>query len=262
VPDSPRPTPADETSPAEMAAVLMEFATATITSTDTVGLFTTLSTRVVDVLNVDAAGILLVNPTGMLMSIGSSNHSAHLLDLFQIQAEQGPCLECIRTGEPVSDTDLSDDGPWPLFARAATDWGYRAVYALPLVSRGVSLGALNLFSSTSLTERELTLGQALADIATLGLIQADPGSDAEVLARTLHRAMESRIAVEQAKGVLAVRFSENADAAFDRLAHAAAVTDTALGALATSVVNRTTDAATDAALAEVQDSTTTPRQKA
>jgi hypothetical protein len=245
-----------------MAAVLIELAAASITSSDTVGLFTTLSNRVVGVLDIDAAGILLMTPTGMLMSIGSSNHSAHLLDLFQIQAEQGPCLECCRTGERVSDTTLSDDGPWPLFARAATDWGYRAVYALPLVSRGVSLGALNLFTSTPLTERELTLGQALADIATLGLIQADPGVDSEILARSLHRAMESKIAVEQAKGVLAVRFTENADAAFNRLAHASAVTNTALGTVAASVVNRTTDAAIDAALAEFQGSTTTPRQKA
>lgn len=246
-----------------MAAALIELATATVTTDDTVGLFTMLSNRAVQLLGIDAAGVLLVSPTGNLTAIGSSNHTAHLLDLFQIQTEQGPCLQCCLTGEPVVDTDLGDDGPWPLFAQTAREWGYRSVYALPLAARGQPLGALNLFTTTPLSISAMGLGQALADIATLGLIQADPGHDAEVVARALHRAMESRITVEQAKGVLAVRFDEDADASFHRILAAAAATGSTVGSLAASVVNRTTGVAADQALSAFQsDSTSTPRQKA
>ena len=262
--DSPRSeSPAPEPAPADVAAALIELANATVASDDTVGLFTLLSNRAVELLDIDAAGVLLVGPTGNLMAIGSSNHSAHLLDLFQIQTEQGPCMQCCLTGEPVVDTDLDNDGPWPLFAQTAREWGYQAVYALPLTARGQALGALNLFTTTPLSTGAIALGQALADIATLGLIQADPGHDAEVVARALHRAMESRIAVEQAKGVLAVRFGEDADAAFNRMLAAANATGVTVGSLAASVVNRTTDTAADQALSTYQsDSTTTPRQKA
>ncbi len=261
--DATSPDPAQNTvSSPDVATALIEFASASLTSNDTVNLFTLLATRAVDVLNIDAAGILLVNPTGTLMAIGSSNHSAHLLDLFQIQADQGPCYECCITGEPVVDTELADDGPWPLLAQAARDWGYTAVYALPLASRGVNLGAVNLFATTPLTDTELVLARALADIATLGLIRADPTYDADVMARALHLAMESRIALEQAKGMLAVRFGEDADTAFNRITRAAVDTGMPLGILASSVVNRDTDAATDAALSQPQPSTTTPRQKA
>jgi hypothetical protein len=263
VSDSPRPEPpVPEPTAAEVAAALVELANASVSNDDIVGLFTLLSTRAVEVLNIAAAGVLLVTPDGTLMAIGSSNHSAHLLDLFQIQIEQGPCLTCCKTGEQVVDTDLADDGPWPLFARAARNWGFGAVYALPLASRGVTMGAVNLFATTALSEANIDLGQALADIATLSLIQASPLRDAEVVARSLHDAMESRIALEQAKGMLAVRFSEDADAAFSRILGASESTGMPLGALAASVVNRTTDAATDAALTHPQPSTTTPRQKA
>jgi hypothetical protein len=263
VSDSPRPEhPGTEPSPTDVAATLIEFANASVSTDDVVGLFTLLSTRTVEVLNIAAAGVLLVTPDGTPMAIGSSSHSAHLLDLFQIQSEQGPCLTCCRTGEQVADADLANDGPWPLFARAARDWGYRAVYALPLASRGVTMGAVNLFATTALSEANIDLAQALADIATLSLIQASPLRDAEVVARSLHDAMESRIALEQAKGMLAVRFSEDADAAFSRILSASEVTGMPLGTLAASVVTRTTDAATDAALMQPQPSTTTPRQKA
>jgi hypothetical protein len=263
VSDSPRPEAVDHSAaPRDAAAVLIELANASVTTTDLLGLFTLLANRAVEVLNVEAAGVLVVNPTGALMPIGSSNHRAHLLDLFQIQAEQGPCLECCRSGERVIVTDLADDSQWPLFAQTAREWGYQSVYAMPLASRGMTLGALNLFSSEPLADVDLALAQALADMATLGLIRADPGNDAEVMAMALHQAMESRIAVEQAKGILAVRFGEDADGAFRRLARAAETTGMSLGGVAALVVNRTTTIAVNAALAEGQASTTTPRQKA
>lgn len=262
--DSPKPTSTDQKQASmDVAAALIELARATVANDDTVGLFALLAHRTVQVLNIEAAGVLLVNPTGTLTAIGSSNHSAHLLDLFQIQTDQGPCLECSMTGEQVVDVDLSDDGPWPLFARAAHDWGYTAAYALPLASRGITLGALNLFTTTPLSARELTLGQALADMATLGIIRADPNNDTDVITRALLLAMESRITVEQAKGMLAVRFNEDADAAFNRIQGAADATGMPLALLAASVVQRTTDPAVDQALVGFQgDSTTTPRQKA
>lgn len=222
----------------QLAAAFVDLARSVNDGKDMVEIFSMLAERCVRVLPVSACGILVIDPRGELEVIGSSNHSAHLLDLFQVQNVEGPCLRCCRTGEAVVDAELAAEGPWPGFAAAARAQGYLAVYAVPLAARGVVVGALNLFAESPMRTEELAVAQALADAATIALLQADPHDDAVVVTRRLHLVVEERNTIEQAKGVIAQRFSIDADTAFTQLRLAGERTDTRLIDVATSVVNR------------------------
>ena len=176
-----------------------------------------LSDNCVKVLPAMAGGILLIDHNGDLQLAGASDHSAEVLELFQLDSGRGPCVQCCRTGAAVTDSELSPDGPWPDLAHEARARGFGAIYALPLTSRGVVLGALNLFCSEALDPAAMELATALADIATVMVLQADPRDEQLLLARTLRRILDARIIIEQAKGVLAARYGVNPDDAFDRL---------------------------------------------
>lgn len=222
----------------KLAAAFVDLARSVNDGKDMVEVFSMLAERCVTILSVAACGILVIDPMGELEVIGSSNHSAHLLDLFQVQNVEGPCLQCCRTGGAVVDTDLSSTGPWPGFAMAARDHGYVAVYAVPLAARGIVVGALNLFAHQPIQEDELAVAQALADAATIALLQTDPREDEVVVTRRLRLVVEERNTIEQAKGVIAQRFSIDAEEAFVQLRRAAERTGSRLIDVAISVVNR------------------------
>ena len=140
-----------------------------------------------------------------------------LLELFQIQNDQGPCLDCFRTGRAVTAADLAGPGqPWPRFAAAAAGSGFRAVEALPMRLRDQVIGALNLFRAAPgpFDPAELRVGQALADVATIGLLHERNVRRSETVAEQLQGALNSRVVIEQAKGKLAERRSINMDQAF------------------------------------------------
>jgi GAF domain-containing protein len=150
---------------------------------------------------------MLADPRGELRVAASSNEAAGLLDLFQLQNDQRPCLDCYRTGQPVA-ADLS--GPaqlWPRFAAAATQSGFRTVQALPMRLRDQVIGALNLFRADPGTfdQAEVRVGQALADVATIGLLHERNVRRSETVAEQLQAALNSRVVIEQAKGKLAER---------------------------------------------------------
>jgi hypothetical protein len=235
----------DHPTSGELARTFVDLARSVAGGADVVEVFTVLSERCVQLLPVAAGGLQVMDAYGVLQVIGPSNHSAHLLDLFQLQNEEGPCLVCCRTGDAVEDVELNDDGPWPTFASMARDHGYRAVYALPLKARTVVLGALNLFAESPLDANQLDVARALADAATLALLQADPVEDAVIVIRQLHLAVEARNTVEQAKGMLSQRFQVEPDEALNQLRRAATLTGERLLAVATAVVDR--DPASEAA---------------
>ncbi len=222
----------------QLAAAFVDLARSVNDGKDMVEVFSMLAERCVTVLSVEACGILVIDPLGELEVIGSSNHSAHLLDLFQVQNVEGPCLQCCNTGEAVIDTELSATGPWPGFAAEAREQGYLAVDAVPLAARGVVVGALNLFAHEPIRDDEISVAQALADAATIALLHADPHEDAVVVTRRLHMVVEERNTIEQAKGVLSQRFSIDAEEAFVQLRRAGERTGTRLVDVAMSVVTR------------------------
>jgi GAF domain-containing protein len=186
---------------------------------DVVEVLTMLASRCVDVLHVAAAGILLADRRGQLQVIGSSSNEAQFLELFQIQEEDGPCVDCYRSGTLVVNAHLEAPSPWPRFAAASVHVGFPSVCAIPLRSKDIVLGCLNLFISrpVELPETETALARAFADVASIAIIQNRGAREAAIREEHLQRALRKRIVVEQAKGMIAGRHSVNLDIALARL---------------------------------------------
>jgi transcriptional regulator with GAF, ATPase, and Fis domain len=167
-----------------------------------------------------AAGLLLVDQQGRLQLMAASDERAKMLELFQIQSHEGPCQDCFRQGVPVINADLRDASKqWPRFAPHAVAAGFQSVHAFPLRLRRRVIGALNLFGTDAgqMGANDVRVIQALADIATIGLLQERAIRRGEVLTEQLQGALNSRIVIEQAKGVLAQLNSCSTDEAFELL---------------------------------------------
>jgi len=175
----------------------------------------------VALLAADAAAIMLVDASGRLRAVASSSEDADMMELLQLQVEQGPCVECFHTGAPVSVADLNDARKrWPRFFDAVTQRRtYRSVHAIPLRLRGQAIGALNLFHREPgpLPQADLDVAQALADVATIGILSERAIHDAGVLNVQLQTTLNGRVIIEQAKGLIAHQGRISMDAAFARL---------------------------------------------
>jgi GAF domain-containing protein len=207
-----------------LARTLVELADTLVADFDVVELLTRLTDRCVEVLDVGAAGLMLVSLEGDLRVMASSSEAVRVLELFEVQSQEGPCLDCYRTGLPVVNQDLETvDGRWPRFAAEALAAGIHAVHALPMRLRGNIIGALNLFHTepTQMRADDIEAAQALADVATIAILQHRAALEAQVLNEQLSHALNSRIVIEQAKGVIAEREHLDMEQAFARLrAHA------------------------------------------
>jgi transcriptional regulator with GAF, ATPase, and Fis domain len=202
-----------------------------------------LTDRSVALLAASAAGVVLADPRGELRVAAASSEEAGLLELFQLQNDQGPCLDCFRTGRPVTAGDLAGpDQRWPRFAQAAAQSGFRTVQALPMRLRDQVIGALNLFGAGPglLSPDDLRIGQALADVATIGLLHERNVRRRETVAEQLQAALNSRVVIEQAKGKLAERLGIDMDRAFSMLRDYARNTNQRLTDVARDFVNRAT----------------------
>jgi len=175
----------------------------------------------VALLAADAAGILLGDARTELRVVASSSEDAQVMELLALQAGDGPCLECFQNVAPISVADLAEAAErWPAFtAQVSARGAFRSVHALPLRLRGQPIGVLSLFHHTpgALPAADLALGQALADVATIGILSERAIRSGEVLSEQLQTALNSRVIIEQAKGVLANRGGITMDAAFDRM---------------------------------------------
>jgi transcriptional regulator with GAF, ATPase, and Fis domain len=222
-----------------LAEVFVELADTLVDDFDLMEFLHRLTVRCAEVLGVSAAGLLLADQRGALRVVAASNEQTRLLELFQLQTNQGPCAECFRTGRPVAVADLTVAADrWPDFAREARQIGFVSVHALPMRLRSDVIGALNLFGTRAgtLDEDTVRLGQALADVATVGLLQARAIRDRDALAEQLQAALNSRIVIEQAKGVIAERRSLDMDQSFTLLRSTARTNNRRLSELARAVV--------------------------
>jgi len=187
---------------------------------DVVDLLLQLVGHAASLLAVDSAGLVLADHDGGLRMVASSGPESRLERLWQVQSEEGPCVECHRLGTPVLVPDLSvESGRWPRFAAEAARVDVRSVHAVPLRLRREVIGSMCLFGSApgALGTRDMTLGQALADVATIGILHERALHRSEVRGEQLQSALNSRIVIEQAKGVLAERGDLDMDTAFARL---------------------------------------------
>ena len=207
--------------PEQLAQTFVELADSLVDDFDALDLLNVLVERCVDLLGVAAAGLLIADGQDQLRLAASSSESARLLELYQLQNDEGPCLECYRTGTPVSAASMEEArSRWPRFAAAATGEGFVGVLALPLRWRGHVIGALNLFDARDgvLADPTVTpVAQAMADVATIAILQERIGKERELLNEQLQSALTSRVVIEQAKGVLAARLDIDMGDAFARL---------------------------------------------
>jgi GAF domain-containing protein len=200
-----------------LSDTFVELADTMVADFDIIDFLHMLTDRSVALLGASAAGVVLADPRGELRVAAASSEEAGLLELFQLQNDQGPCLECFRTGRPVTATDLTGPDPrWPRFAQAATQAGFATVEALPMRLRGQVIGALNLFGAGPgrFDTADVRIGQALADVATIGLLHERNVRRREAVAEQLQAALNSRVVIEQAKGKLAERLGIDMDRAF------------------------------------------------
>jgi GAF domain-containing protein len=185
----------------------IELADTLVLGFDVIDFLHTLAERCVELLDVDAAGILLADQRGTLSLVAASTEHARLLELFELQNEEGPCLDCFRTGHGVSSPDLAVESRWPRFTVAARERGFGAVHAIPMRLRNSTVGALNLFRHAPLAipVDVVAVAQSFADVATISILQVRALQQSELLVEQLQTALNSRIVIEQAKGVLSAR---------------------------------------------------------
>jgi GAF domain-containing protein len=203
-----------------LVRTLVELADTLVAEFDVVELLTVVADRCVDVLDVAAAGLMLVAPEGDLRVMASSSEAMRLLELFELQSREGPCLDCFTTGQPVVNQNLSGvNGRWPRFAVEALAAGFHSVHALPMRLRGNVIGALNLFHREPGTMRQadVAAAQAFADIATIAILQHRATLEAQIVNEQLDHALNTRIIIEQAKGMIAEREGVNLEMAFTDL---------------------------------------------
>ncbi len=201
-----------------------------------------LARRCADLLEVTACGLLLIDHYHILTTVAASSEEARLLELFQLQNSEGPCLDCYHSGSPVTCPDLSrSDRRWPRFTAAALDSGFHGVHAVPLRLRDQVIGTMNMFTAAPgpLGPAALELGQGLADMATIGILHERIVRRHEMVTEQLQTALNSRILIEQAKGVLAERLQLPVDDAFAVLRGHARATGRRLLDVAAAVVDGT-----------------------
>ena len=203
-----------------LSETFVELTDTMVAGFDVIDFLHVLTDRSVQLLDVSAAGLLLADPRGELRVVAASSEAARLLELFQLQNDQGPCLDCYRSGQRVQAADLNAEAArWPRFAPAALQAGFAAVHALPMRLREQVIGALNLFraQAEAVDPADVRVGQALADVATIGLLHERSMRHGDTLNEQLQTALNSRVLIEQAKGKLAERLGLDMDQAFNLL---------------------------------------------
>jgi len=191
---------------ADVAGAFVALTDAVVDGGDVVELLSGLTAPCAHLLDVASAGLLLADARGVLHVMAASSERTRDLELFQLQRDEGPCLDCYRAGSPVRVADLAEEAPrWPQFSAAAAAAGFRSVHAVPMRLRQRRLGTLGLFGTATgtLNERDQRLAQALAHVASVAIVAERATADQALVNEQLQRALNSRVLLEQAKGLLA-----------------------------------------------------------
>ena len=208
---------------------------------DVVDLLQTLVESCVRMLHISAAGILLINDDRELEVVASTSEAARLVELMQLSAEAGPCIDSFESGTVVSVPDISESPVrWGRYRTEALQQGFHSVYAIPLRLRETTIGALNLLNTTTgaLDETDVRIGRALADVATIGILHERAMMESGLVREQLSQALQSRVLIEQAKGVISHLHSTSTDEAFAILRSYARSNRMLLSVVAQKVVNR------------------------
>jgi GAF domain-containing protein len=229
---------------ADVVQSLVDLADTLVADYDVVDLLTGLADRCVKVLGVSAAGVMLASPNGDLRLVASSSEAMRVVELFELQAQEGPCLDAFRTGERVEHEKLrAGSGRWPRFSTVALEAGFQSAFALPLRLRDTTIGALNVFNvaQTPMDEADALVARAFADLATISVLQTRAADETQRVNEQLTNALTSRVVIEQAKGVVFERAGIDMTEAFSRLRHYARSNNLRLTEVAKAAIDGTLD---------------------
>jgi transcriptional regulator with GAF, ATPase, and Fis domain len=224
-----------------LAETFVVLADSMVAGYDVVDLLQTLVERCAFLFDAADAGIILADSSGQLEVIASTSERSHLIELMQLRAGEGPCVEAYISGKVVSVPDVAAvEDRWPLFAARAAELGYTAVHSNPLRLRTETIGALNLFRDRpgELSQQDVAASQAMADVATIGILQERAFREADLTQRQLRHALESRVVIEQAKGVVAHTRGVDMDEAFRLIRSHARNNGELLDSVARAIVDR------------------------
>lgn len=223
-----------------LAKIFVEVADTLVDEFDLLDFMHMLADRTAALVGASAVGMLLADQRGRLEFLAASDENTRLLELFQVQNHEGPCLDAFRTAIPVVNADLTEAaGRWPRFAPRAAAAGFRSVHAFPLRLRRDVIGALNVFGEQpgrTLDDADVPIVQALADVAAIGLLQERAIRRGETLTEQLQGALNSRIVIEQAKGAIAQAYGVSVDEAFALVRNYARRNNLRLGDVAYTIV--------------------------
>ena len=231
----------EESREARLSAAFVRLTESLTADYDVIDLMNVLLEESITILDTQAAGLLLADPSGTLQLVASTSEKVNLVEIMQLNAGEGPCLDCFTTGVAVTMGDIEHDGQkWPKFREAAVREGFRSVHATPMRSRGQVIGSLNLLSTTvgRLNSRDIAVAQALTDVATIGLLHERLASESSIVTGQLQYALDTRIYIEQAKGVLAEQLKIEMDEAFIALRDYARGNNITLRTVAEGVTSR------------------------
>jgi GAF domain-containing protein len=204
----------------ELVRSFIEMADTLVDDFDVVELLTGVTERCVSLLGASAAGVMLASPSGALQLVAASSEAMRVVETFELQSQEGPCLDAFGTGEPVEQENLeTGTGRWPRFATVAVEAGFHSAFALPLRLRDTVIGAMNLFGteSVAMAEDDVLVARAFADLATISVLQHQAMTEAQRINEQLTQALSSRVLIEQAKGVVFERAGIDMAEAFERL---------------------------------------------
>jgi GAF domain-containing protein len=199
-----------------------------------------LTDQAVSVLGVDGAGVSIVDADGSLQFVTATDQHTTRVEEHQIETSEGPCHQAFLSGKHVTCTDLSADDRWPVYAAAALEEGLRAAVGIPMTVEGTGIGALNLYAreARAWTEEDLEVGQLLADMASGYIVNARILAESRRLANQLQNALDSRVVIEQAKGIAAERHGIDPSAAFDMIRSHARSNNETVHEIARAIVER------------------------
>jgi transcriptional regulator with GAF, ATPase, and Fis domain len=229
---------------ADVVQSLVDLADTLVADYDVVDVLTGLADRCVKVLGVSAAGVMLASPNGDLRLVASSSEAMRVVELFELQAQEGPCLDAFRTGERVQHENLhAGSGRWPRFSTVALEAGFQSAFALPLRLRDTTIGALNVFNvaQTPMDEADALVARAFADLATISVLQTRAADETQRVNEQLTNALTSRVVIEQAKGVVFERAGIDMTEAFSRLRRYARNNNLRLTDVAQAAIDGTLD---------------------
>ena len=227
---------------ARLSAAFVKLADTLTDDFDVVDLLQTLVEECASILDTQAAGLMLLDAAGELQLMTSTSDETSLIEVMQLNAGSGPCVECFTTGRAVTVGDIEGSGDrWPAFRKEAMKQGFKSVHATPMRLRGQVLGALNMFSVYvgELREADVAVAQALADVATIGILQERSIRERSRVAAQLQHALNSRVLIEQAKGVVSESAALSMDQAFTAMRGYARDHNLSLTNVAEALIDRT-----------------------